>query len=201
MQVFSAANRRRGRLNPSLLSKKWPLRSKLQVSPFATHSKQPSITPPTKARQQYAAWTSLLAQHDHHYHNLGTPTVTDADYDSLRASLLDLLATHPSLADTDTDTDKHTPLGVGAEPEAMAQAEQCLHSFPMLSLENSFEEEGVRAFVSRLLERATLTDTSGSTSSSSSSRRGGVRVVVEPKIDGISLSLRYEDGRLVRAGE
>jgi DNA ligase (NAD+) len=180
-------------------------------------SSQPPTTPLPTPLEDVTRLTTELAEHDHLYHNLGTPRVTDAQYDTIRRDLSRLLLLHPHL----TDHTSHLT-AVGATPvlSTSTAADAYHHKTPMLSLENTFNYQGVRAFVRRLAEAATRSSAllepatappstpstsaavasggDGSVSSASTSRT--VTVGVEPKIDGLSLALRYLDGRLVGAG-
>jgi len=109
------------------------------------------------------------------YHRDDTPEMDDAEYDALKARLLDLEAAHPDLKDADSPTEKvGAPLAAGFG--------KITHKVPMLSLGNAFEEADVSRFVSqvRAVSRAAM-------------------VTAEPKIDGLSLSLRYEAGELIYA--
>jgi DNA ligase (NAD+) len=118
-----------------------------------------------------------IRAHDHRYHVLDAPTIPDAEYDRLFHELRQLEQAHPELAATDSPTQR-----VGAA--AVSEFASVRHARPMLSLGNAFSEDEVRDFASRVEE--TL---------------GFAPVVysVEPKIDGLAISLRYEQCRLVRA--
>ena len=109
------------------------------------------------------------------YHRDDTPIISDDEYDALKARLLDLEALHPELKDTDSPTGK-----VGA-PVA-AGFGKITHKIPMLSLGNAFVEDDVARFVAQV--RAVSHD---------------AMITAEPKIDGLSLALRYENGALVSA--
>ncbi len=110
------------------------------------------------------------------YHALDAPAITDAQYDALLRELEALEAAHPELATPDSPTRK-----VGAVPSGrFAQVE---HAVPMLSLGNAFSEEEVRDFVRRIDE---VLDAEAPLFS------------VEPKFDGLAISLRYENGAFVQ---
>jgi DNA ligase (NAD+) len=118
-----------------------------------------------------------IRQHDHRYHVLDAPTIPDAEYDKLFHQLRRLEQEHPDLLTSDSPTQR-----VGGAPVGEFAAVQ--HSIPMLSLGNAFSREDVLEFVQRaeqLLERT------------------GIEFSVEPKLDGLAISLRYENGQLVRA--
>jgi DNA ligase (NAD+) len=118
----------------------------------------------------------LIAQHNHRYHVLDDPEVSDAAYDELMKELKTIEAAHPELVTPDSPTQR-----VGAAPSrAFAQVE---HGQPMLSLENAFDDADVAAFDARARDLA----------------GGEVEYIAEPKLDGLAVSLIYERGSLVRA--
>jgi DNA ligase (NAD+) len=122
-----------------------------------------------------------LEYHNHRYYVLDDPEISDADYDALLNELRDLEAEHPELRTPDSPTQR-----VGAEP--LDKFEQVRHLQPMLSLANARNEEELAAWVlrsERYLARQGV-------------EMGDVRFVTEPKIDGLAISLVYEDGMLVR---
>ena len=122
-----------------------------------------------------------LEHHNHRYYVLDDPEISDADYDALLNELRDLEAEHPELRTPDSPTQR-----VGAEP--LDKFEQVRHLQPMLSLANARNEEELAAWVlrsERYLARQGV-------------EMGDVRFVTEPKIDGLAISLVYEDGVLVR---
>ena len=127
-----------------------------------------------QAKLRIAALTAEIAKHDTAYHTEDAPLVSDAEYDALRADLRVLVEAFPDLAPKAT---------VGAAPsEKFAKVR---HAVPMLSLDNAFTDEDVAEFVARI--RRFL------------NHEGELAFTAEPKIDGLSLSLRYEDGELVTA--
>lgn len=117
----------------------------------------------------------LLNQYSYEYYTLDKPTVPDAEYDKLMQELLGLEEKHPDLVTTDSPTQR-----VGGEP--LASFEKVEHRVPMLSLGNAFNEEDLRDF-----DRRVRQDSSES-----------VSYVCELKIDGLAISLRYEDGLFVQ---
>jgi DNA ligase (NAD+) len=122
-----------------------------------------------------------LEYHNHRYYVLDDPEVSDADYDALLNELRDIEAEHPELRTADSPTQR-----VGAEP--LDKFDQVRHLQPMLSLANARNEEELAAWVlrsERYLAREGV-------------EMGDVRFVTEPKIDGLAISLVYEDGVLVR---
>ncbi|TWI12643.1 NAD-dependent DNA ligase LigA [Aerolutibacter ruishenii] len=117
-----------------------------------------------------------LEDANYRYYVLDDPSIADAEYDRLLRELESLEADHPELSSPDSPTQR-----VGIAP-AGAFAE-VRHAIPMLSLGNAFSDEEVHDFVSRIEERLD---------------RHAPRFSVEPKLDGLAISLRYEHGRFVR---
>jgi len=113
---------------------------------------------------------------NHRYHQLDAPDITDAQYDALVRELEALEAAHPDLARTDSPTGR-----VGAAPSG--RFPPVVHAVPMLSLGNAFEDGEVADFVRRIRERLDRQDLAFS---------------AEPKLDGLAISLRYEDGMFVQ---
>lgn len=121
-----------------------------------------------------------IARHDALYHGQDAPQITDAQYDGLRKRNHDIEQRFPYLVRPDSPS-----LRVGAS--ISAKFSKIAHSRPMLSLENAFSDSDVRDFAER--NRKFLKLAGGAT----------LEITAEPKIDGLSLSLRYEKGRLVHA--
>ncbi|MEA2363571.1 MAG: ligase [Thermoleophilaceae bacterium] len=133
------------------------------------------------AEDRAAELRRQLEHHNHRYYVLDDPEVSDSDYDALLNELRDLEAEHPQLRTPDSPTQR-----IGAEP--LAKFEQVRHLQPMLSLANARNEEEMAAWVlrsERYLARRGV-------------EMGDVRFVTEPKIDGLAISLVYENGVLVR---
>ena len=129
--------------------------------------------------QQRIAWlTAELNRHLHLYHQEDAPEISDAEYDALFRELEALESAHPALARPDSPTHR-----VGAPPaEGFTEF---VHRVPMLSLENAMSADELRAFderVRRVLER-----------------EEPIEYMLEPKLDGASVELVYEDGALVAA--
>ncbi|KFN44681.1 NAD-dependent DNA ligase LigA [Arenimonas oryziterrae] len=129
-----------------------------------------------QARDRVRDLRRLLEDANHRYYVLDDPTLSDAEYDQLLRELEALETEHPELADADSPTQR-----VGLAP-AGGFAE-VTHAIPMLSLGNAFSDEEVVDFVRRIEERLERTSPSFS---------------VEPKLDGLAISLRYEQGRFVQ---
>jgi DNA ligase (NAD+) len=122
-----------------------------------------------------------LDYHGHRYYVLDDPEISDADYDVLLGELRDLEAEHPELLTPDSPTQR-----TGGEP--LDKFEQVRHLQPMLSLANARNEEEMAAWVARAERNLARQGV----------ELGDVRFVTEPKIDGLAISLVYEDGLLVR---
>ena len=135
---------------------------------------------PRQAKLEHARLEEEIAAHDARYHQQDAPSISDAEYDALKKRLLDLENAFPDLK---------TLLGassrVGAAPAAGFA--KVRHAKPMLSLDNAFAAEDVADFLGRIRRFLNLKDGDDLT------------LVAEPKIDGLSASLRYENGELVRA--
>ena len=115
--------------------------------------------------------------HNHRYHTLDDPLVSDAEFDALMRELLAIEEAEPSLVTPDSPTQR-----VGSAPsERFAEV---VHPQPMLSLANAFDGPELAAWHKRA---AALLETDS------------FAMVCEPKIDGLAIALTYEDGRLVRA--
>jgi DNA ligase (NAD+) len=121
-----------------------------------------------------------IESHDRHYYQDDAPKISDADYDALRKRVNAIEARFPELVTSESPSQK-----VGAQPSGRFAKVQ--HAVPMLSLGNAFSDEDVADFVDRV-RRFLKLDADEIPA-----------IVAEPKIDGLSLSLRYEDGELVRA--
>jgi DNA ligase (NAD+) len=121
-----------------------------------------------------------IARHDEAYYREDEPVISDAEYDALRQRNEMLEAEFPELVRDDSPSKR-----VGAAPSE--KFGKVRHSVPMLSLGNAFADEDVAEFVGRIRRFLKL------------SEDAPVAVTAEPKIDGLSISLRYENGRLVQA--
>jgi DNA ligase (NAD+) len=126
--------------------------------------------------QKIEALRAKIRYHDHLYYVLDNPEISDTEFDKLMQQLKQLEAEHPTLITPDSPTQR-----VGGKPrEGFVKVR---HSSPMLSLDNTYNEEELRAWERRVHE---LTG------------RKDVDYVCELKLDGMSLSLGYDDGQLVR---
>jgi len=133
-----------------------------------------------EARHEHARLGEEIVTHDRRYYAEDAPTISDADYDALRQRYEAIEAAFPELATPDSLTKK-----IGAAPsEKFAKVR---HRVPMLSLGNIFDDEEVADFVARVRRFLGLKE------------GAPLAITAEPKIDGLSCSLRFESGKLVQA--
>ena len=130
-----------------------------------------------EARERIAELRAQVARHDELYYRQAKPDVTDQEYDRLKRELVDLEALFPQFKAADSPTGR-----VG--DDRLEGFVVYRHRQPMQSLDNTYSEEELRAFHQRLVKLFGRED---------------LAYVVEPKIDGIAVSLTYEQGALVRA--
>ncbi len=157
---------------------------------------------PSETQQKRAAQLSReLHEHNRRYYADASPTITDRQYDDLLRELQELEAAYPELVAEDSPTRR-----VGGGP--IAGFVTVPHAVPMLSIDNTYDRDELRAWYDRTakaLSKAAAQDSPGG--SLFEAERDGdapvavseVALVCEPKVDGVALSLRYERGRLVRA--
>jgi DNA ligase (NAD+) len=125
----------------------------------------------TELRQQ-------IDYHNYRYYVLDSPVIADAEYDRLLRELQELEGQHPELITPDSPTQR-----IGAKPSAAFG--EVSHRVPMTSMDNAFDETEVRDWDRRVRQGLSVE---------------AVTYTAEPKFDGTSVSLRYESGRMVRAG-
>jgi DNA ligase (NAD+) len=142
--------------------------------------KPPEKLTPEEAQAEHARLGAEIAGHDRRYHGEDAPTISDAEYDALRRRYLALEEAFPELAGPDSLSRK-----VGATPSK--EFAKVRHAVPMLSLGNVFVDDEVEEFCARVRRFLGLGDDAT------------LAFTAEPKIDGLSCSLRYERGRLVQA--
>jgi DNA ligase (NAD+) len=127
--------------------------------------------------KRIAGLREQIRRHDYRYYVLDDPEISDARYDALMAELRELEAAHPQLVTADSPTQR-----VGGAPSGAFG--EVVHAVPMLSLDNAFTEQDVLDFDRRVRERLDV---------------DWVEYSAEPKIDGLAISLRYQQGQLVQA--
>jgi DNA ligase (NAD+) len=128
----------------------------------------------TEAEKRIVELREGIRKHDKLYYQEAAPVISDREYDRLYKELIDLETQFPDLLTPDSPTQ-----GVGGKP--LAAFEQIQHRTPMLSLDNTYSEEEVANFykrITRLLPEEKIP------------------VVIEPKVDGVAVSVMYEDGKL-----
>ncbi|MCK4834024.1 MAG: NAD-dependent DNA ligase LigA, partial [Gammaproteobacteria bacterium] len=133
---------------------------------------------PSSVKVQVEKLREQLRYHSYQYYVLDDPDIPDAEYDRLYNQLLALEDKHPDLVTTDSPTQR-----VGSSP--LTAFDQIQHQMPMLSLDNVFNEEDLQAFSQRIQDRLKISD--------------DIEFTAEPKLDGLAISLRYEDGELIYA--
>lgn len=131
-----------------------------------------------EARIELARLASEICSHDKAYYQEDAPAIDDAAYDELRHRLIAIEDKFPQLQEEDSPSQN-----VGAAPAN--RFEKVRHSIPMLSLSNAFADEDVDDFIDRIRRFLGLDE------------ENDLTFTAEPKIDGLSISLRYENGRLV----
>src|SRR5208282_4613504 len=131
-----------------------------------------------QSKAEHARLEAEIAEHDRRYYQDDAPTVTDAEYDRLRRRYGEIEARFPNLRTLESLTQR-----VGAAPSA--RFAKVHHAVPMLSLDNAFADEDVVDFVARIRRFLRLPEDEA------------IAFSAEPKIDGLSMSLRYEDAELV----
>jgi DNA ligase (NAD+) len=130
-----------------------------------------------QAAKQMEQLRDEIRRHDRLYYEQAAPIISDREYDRLYKELVDLETQFPDLATPDSPTQR-----VGGKP--LKAFEQVPHLIPMLSLDNTYSEEEVKNFYARI-QRLLPNEK--------------IPVVIEPKVDGVAVSLIYENGRLRQA--
>ena len=132
-------------------------------------------TAPESVRTRLAELRRQLSYHNYRYYVLDSPEVSDAEYDALFRQLQDLEEEHPDLITPDSPTQR-----VGAKP--LDEFETVRHRLPMLSLGNTFDDNGLRAFDERVKRHLGLP------------KDETIDYLAELKVDGLAVSLSYENG-------
>lgn len=147
---------------------------------------------PPKATAERVQWLrEELDRHNYQYYVLDAPTIPDAEYDALFSELQALEIEHPELLTPDSPTQR-----VGGQP--LSAFDTVRHRVPMLSLNNGFSDEDVIAFDRRCVQGLGRSVPAGGAQDLFSAA-DAVEYACELKFDGLAMSLRYEDGRLVQA--
>src|SRR3954470_13532924 len=133
-----------------------------------------------QAKVELKRLTLELERHDNAYYQEDAPKISDADYDALRQRFNAIEARFPEFVTSESPSQK-----VGAQPSG--RFAKVAHAVPMLSLDNAFAEADVVDFVARIRRFLKLAEDDE------------IAFSAEPKIDGLSMSLRYEGGELVTA--
>ena len=136
-------------------------------------------TPDKKRQHQIDSLREQVNYHNYRYYVLDDPEIPDAEYDRLFRELQTLEQQYPELITADSPTQR-----VGAAP--LKEFGEVSHAIPMLSLGNAFDEEEVQAFNRRVAEGLSIDPER-------------IEYTAEPKLDGLAISLRYEQGVLVQA--
>ena len=142
------------------------------LSPFTFHLSTEKMV----VKDKIKALREALEQHNYNYYVLSAPTISDREFDEMMKELQVLEEAHPEYADPHSPTQR-----VGSD--LSKEFEQVVHKYPMLSLGNTYSEDEVKDFYERIARDL----------------NEPFEIVAELKYDGTSISLTYEDGRLVRA--
>ena len=129
----------------------------------------------TEAKKRHAVLADEIRRHDHAYYVLAEPSISDPDYDRLYRELLDLEEAHPELCAADSPSQR-----VGGKP--VSEFPEHRHAQPMMSLDNTYSFDELAEFLKRVEKRLPEAE---------------LDWTIEPKIDGLAVSLRYENGTLV----
>ncbi len=155
--------------------------TKTPESPAAEAAETPvDALTEAEAEAELARLAEAIAENDRLYYQNDAPAISDAAYDALRKRNLAIEARFPALKRADSPSER-----VGAAP--VGRFGKVVHAVPMLSLDNAFDDEDVVEFLARIRRFLRL------------SADEPLAITAEPKIDGLSCSLRYEHGRLVTA--
>ena len=130
---------------------------------------------PDSVKHRCAELRKQIEEHNYHYYVLDDPTIPDAEYDRLMQELIELESRYPELVIPDSPTQR-----IGAAP--LDEFKEVRHVVPMLSLSNAFDEDEMRAFDKRIRDKLKVDI---------------IEYAAETKLDGLAISLLYENGSLV----
>lgn len=159
---------------------------------------------PKSARDRVAHLRQVLERANHDYYVNHAPSLSDPEFDRLLSELAELEKQHPDLDDPDSPTRR-----VGGE--AIEGFRTITHAMPMLSVDNTYSEEEVRAWFERCAEALGLSEGEGKRAGGKAGSKAGpslfqgeakaptLNLYLDPKIDGLAISLRYEEGKLAHA--
>jgi DNA ligase (NAD+) len=146
-------------------------------------------------RSRIGELRSLLSRANRAYYADAAPIMSDPEFDRLLKELADLEARYPDLADPNSPTQR-----VGGAP--IDGFQQIKHAVPMLSIDNSYDEVSVREWYARVSSSGRKASKGGASlfaTEDAGASTDAVAIVCDPKIDGVAMSLRYENGTLVHA--
>ena len=129
------------------------------------------------AADQVEQFSRLLEEYNYQYYVQDAPSVPDAEYDRIFKLLQQLELENPALLSVNSPTQKVGGL-------ALSKFEQVVHQLPMLSLDNVFDTESLNDFMKRVMDKSSLAETA---------------FCIEPKLDGLAVSIIYENGLLIQA--
>jgi len=135
------------------------------------------MDPAPSPQERAAQLRRLIEEHNRRYHEENAPTITDQEYDALFRELADIEEQYPELRTPDSPTQR-----VGGKP--LEEFAHVTHRTPMLSLDNTYSEDEVGEWYRRLEKHLPGEE---------------IELVIEPKVDGVAISLLYENGRLTYA--
>ena len=153
----------------------------------------------TIAREELLSLSLEIKKHDELYYKLNTPEITDAAYDKLRRRVIDIIGKYNHLKNEiipDFDT-------VSGTPNSYFQS--YIHTIPMLSLDNGHNYDDIYKFIQRHIKAIEANNNSNHNSNNTNNTNtiysiSDLSYVLEPKIDGLSLSIQYKNGHLFLAG-
>lgn len=134
------------------------------------------------SRQHYQTLVEQLNQYSYQYYVLDAPTISDAQYDQLYQQVVEIESQHPDWVVSSSPSQR-----VGDQP--LSEFKTVRHTIPMVSLDNAFNDDALVHFVNRILEKI----------SPDTCPESELTFSAEPKMDGLAINLRYENGELIQA--